>query len=102
IENAQAQGCAPPPQVAEPWAKTTLFAQGTLGRAGRPDPAFKLSDSRLQYALRLGDAIALGVVHPEAGQHLDNLRVLGELGNRLLTGEVPDLVDRAHHLAIDR
>src|SRR6185437_1286785 len=30
----QAQGSAPPPQVAEPRAKTTLFARGALGRAG--------------------------------------------------------------------
>ncbi|HUN71149.1 MAG TPA: 2Fe-2S iron-sulfur cluster-binding protein [Steroidobacteraceae bacterium] len=36
---AQAQGSAPPPQVAEPGAKTTLFAPGALGRAGGPDPA---------------------------------------------------------------
>ena len=35
----QAQGSAPPPQVAEPGAKTTLFAPGALGRAGGPDPA---------------------------------------------------------------
>jgi len=35
----QAQGSAPPPQVAEPGAKTTLFAPGALGRAGSPDPA---------------------------------------------------------------
>jgi len=30
----QAQGSAPPPQVAEPRAKTTLFDRGALGRAG--------------------------------------------------------------------
>jgi LPS-assembly lipoprotein len=30
----QAQACAPPPQVAEPRAKTTLFDRGALGRAG--------------------------------------------------------------------
>jgi LPS-assembly lipoprotein len=30
----QAQECAPPPQVAEPRAKTTLFDRGALGRAG--------------------------------------------------------------------
>jgi len=30
---SQAQGCAPPPQVAEASAKTTLFAEATLGRA---------------------------------------------------------------------
>jgi hypothetical protein len=27
----QAQGCAPPPQMAELWAKTTLFAQSRAG-----------------------------------------------------------------------
>ncbi|MGH8298716.1 MAG: 2Fe-2S iron-sulfur cluster-binding protein, partial [Steroidobacteraceae bacterium] len=37
----QAQGSAPPPQVAEPGAKTTLFAPGALGRAGCPDPALQ-------------------------------------------------------------
>jgi ring-1,2-phenylacetyl-CoA epoxidase subunit PaaE len=36
---SQAQGSAPPPQVAEPGAKTTLFAPGALVRAGSPDPA---------------------------------------------------------------
>jgi len=39
----QAQGSAPPPQVAEPGAKTTLsrfgVAPGAPGRAGSPDPA---------------------------------------------------------------
>jgi len=30
----QAQECAPPPQVAEPRAKTTLFDRGALGRPG--------------------------------------------------------------------
>ncbi len=35
----QAQGPAPPPQVAEPGAKTTLFVPGALGRAGSPEPA---------------------------------------------------------------
>jgi hypothetical protein len=38
--NSQAHGCAPPPQVAEASAKTTLFADATLGRARCPDPAF--------------------------------------------------------------
>jgi hypothetical protein len=35
----QAQGSAPPPQVAELWAKTTLFAQSSAGRGRSPDPA---------------------------------------------------------------
>ncbi len=39
VDVAQAQGGAPPPEVAEPGAKTTLFAPGALGRAGGPDPA---------------------------------------------------------------
>jgi hypothetical protein len=34
LRHIQAQGRAPPPQVAEPRAKTTLFARGALGRAG--------------------------------------------------------------------
>jgi hypothetical protein len=33
---SQAQGRAPPPQVAELRAKTTLFARGTLGQAWMP------------------------------------------------------------------
>jgi ring-1,2-phenylacetyl-CoA epoxidase subunit PaaE len=37
----QAQGSAPPQVVAEPEAKTTLFAPGALGRAGSPDPALQ-------------------------------------------------------------
>jgi tetratricopeptide (TPR) repeat protein len=47
----QAQGCAPPPQVAELPAKTTLFAGSTLGRAGCPDPAFHTKVGRLLMAL---------------------------------------------------
>ena len=39
----KAQGGAPPPQVAEPRAKTTLFAHGALGRARCPDPALQTS-----------------------------------------------------------
>jgi glycosyltransferase involved in cell wall biosynthesis len=35
----QAQGRAPPPQMAEPRANTTLFARGALDLAGDPDPA---------------------------------------------------------------
>src|SRR6185312_9240935 len=36
---AQAQGCAPPPQVVELWAKTALFAQSSAGPGRSPDPA---------------------------------------------------------------
>src|SRR6185312_8114972 len=32
-------GCAPPPQVAELWAKTTLFAESRAGPGRSPDPA---------------------------------------------------------------
>src|ERR1700722_6339538 len=56
----------------------------------------------LENALRLRDAVALRKVHADVAQHLDDLGVLGELSDGLLAGEVTDLVDRAHHLAIDR
>jgi hypothetical protein len=55
------------------------------------------------FSTRVGwDAVALRVVDADAGQHLDDLGVLGKLGDGLLAGQVPDLVDRAHHLAVDR
>src|SRR6516164_8966476 len=72
-------------------------ARRTTGRRGEPS-----GDRGLHHALRLRNAVALGVVDAEAGEHLDDLGVLGELGDGLLAGEMPDLVDRAHHLAIDR
>src|SRR4029077_15367905 len=50
----------------------------------------------------LRDAVALRVVDAEASEHLDDLGVLGEFRDGLLAGEVPDLVDRADHLAVDR
>src|SRR5215831_2374275 len=59
-------------------------------------------DRGLHHALRLRDTVALRVVDAEAGEHLDDLGVLGELRDGLLAGEMPDLVNRAHHLAIDR
>jgi ring-1,2-phenylacetyl-CoA epoxidase subunit PaaE len=39
-----AQGSAPPPQEAEPEAKSVVFASGALGRAGDPDPALQISE----------------------------------------------------------
>src|ERR1700724_4340043 len=59
-------------------------------------------DRGLQHARRLRDAVALRVIDAQTGEHLDDLGVLGKLGDGLLAGEVPDLVDRAHHLAVDR
>jgi hypothetical protein len=48
-KRAQAQGCAPPPEVAELREKTTLFARSTLGRAWMPGSSvFKLMDRRAQ------------------------------------------------------
>src|SRR5256885_2541085 len=70
--------------------------------ARRRAPPRASGDRGLHHALRLRDAVALRVVDPETGEHLDDLGVLGELGDGLLAGEVPDLVDRAHHLAVDR
>src|SRR5688572_20832280 len=61
-----------------------------------------LADRGALNPLRLRHAVTLGVVHAEAAQHLDDLRVLGPLGNGLLAGQVADLVDRADHLAVDR
>src|SRR5580658_10639689 len=61
-----------------------------------------LGDGGLQHALRLRDPVALRIIDTETGEHLDDLRVLGELGDSLLAGEMPDLVDRADHFAVDR
>src|SRR6516225_4034328 len=72
-------------------------ARRTTGRRGEPS-----GDRGLHHPLRLRDAVALRVVDAEAGEHLDDLGVLGEFRDGLLTGEVPDLVDRADHLAVDR
>jgi diguanylate cyclase (GGDEF)-like protein/PAS domain S-box-containing protein len=55
----------------------------------------------LEHALRLRNAVALRVVDAEAAQHVDDLDVLGEFGDGLLAGQMADLVDRAHHLAVD-
>src|SRR5690349_18714153 len=79
---------------------------GTTTRAASDRPRGSAGaasgDGGLEDALRLGDAVALRVIDAEAGEHLDDLGVLGKLGDRLLAGQVPDLVDRAHHLAVDR
>jgi len=37
----------------------------------------------------------------ETSEHVDDLDVFRELGDGLLAGQMTDLVDRAHHLAID-
>jgi polyhydroxybutyrate depolymerase len=55
----------------------------------------------LQHARRLRDAVALRVVDAEALQHVDDFLILGKFGDGLLAGEMADLVDRTHHLAID-
>src|SRR5215469_5527557 len=76
------------------------YSRGTAGRTTgrRGEPS---GDRGLHHALRLRDAVALRVVDAEAGEHLDDLGVLGKFCDGLLAGEMPDLVDRAHHLAID-
>jgi hypothetical protein len=43
--------------------------------------------------------VALRVVDAETGQHLDDLRVLSELGYRLLAGLVPNPVDLRDYVA---
>src|SRR6516162_9969272 len=77
------------------------YSRGATGRTTgrRREPS---GDRGLHHALRLRDAVALRVVDAEAGEHLDDLGVLGEFRDGLLAGEVPDLVDRADHLAVDR
>jgi hypothetical protein len=40
----------------------------------------------------------MGVIHPEAGQHLNDLSLLGKLRNGLFTLSRPSLVDRPYHL----
>ena len=57
---------------------------------------------RTQHARRLGHAVALRVVHAQAGQLLDDLSVLGKLRDGLLLGVMRDLVDGLHHLAVHR
>src|SRR5882672_10628045 len=57
---------------------------------------------RLEHPLWLRDSVALGVIDAYAGEHLDDLRVLGEFCDGLLAGQMADLVDRAHHLPVDR
>src|SRR5688572_2045261 len=74
-----------------------FFARTTTTRI-----AYALSDRRALNALRLRHPVALGIIDAETAQYLDDLRVLGPLRNRLLAGQVPDLVDRADHLAVDR
>src|SRR5689334_21589244 len=52
-------------------------------------------DGGFEDALGLGDAVALRVVDAETGEHMDDLGVFGEFADRLLAGQVADLVDRA-------
>src|SRR5688500_2674773 len=61
-----------------------------------------LADSGAMHPLRMRHAVTLGGGHPEAAHPLDDLRVLGPLGNGLLAGQVAARVDRADHLAVDR
>ena len=58
--------------------------------AGGRGAAVALRHGRLEDALRLGDPIPLRVVDSEAGEHLDDLGVLGEFGDGLLAGEVAE------------
>src|SRR5690349_4521054 len=67
----------------------------------RPPGIPRLTVDGLQHALRLGDAVTLRVIDAQRREHLDDLGVLGELGNGLLAREVTDFVDRTHHLAVD-
>ena len=53
-------------------------------------------------SFRLGNTVTLRVVDAHPPQHRDDLFVLGEFGNRLLAGQVANLVNRTHHFAIDR
>src|SRR6185437_9555829 len=72
------------------------------GRRSRRAPGgFSGAVGGLQHALRLRHAVSLRVVHAQALQHVDDLLILGELGDGLFAGQVPDLVDRAHHLPVD-
>src|SRR6185437_2101807 len=65
-------------------------------------PDWGLRHRRFEHPLRLRHAVALGEVDAQAGQHLDDLGVLGKLGDGLLAGEVADLIDGADHLPVDR
>src|SRR5262245_11421453 len=68
----------------------------------RPASRHSLCDRGPLHPLRLRYAVALRIVDAEPAQGLDDLGILGPLRERLLAGQVADLVDRAHHLAVDR
>src|SRR6185437_9586046 len=82
--------------------KVPLIAANGGRRHGTPEaPDWGLRHRRFEHPLRLRHAIALGEVDPQAGEHLDDLGVLGEFGDGLLAGEMADLVDGADHLPVD-
>src|SRR5216684_3975019 len=85
-----------------PYLRHRMSSDSSTRPGDRQLVTISSSDVRgLQHPLRLRHAIALRVVDPQALQHVDDLLVLRELGNGLLAGQMPDLVDRTHHLAVD-
>src|SRR3984957_19988096 len=79
------------------------MARRRLSRTLGPWPAAGRTGAvgSLQYPLRLRHAIALRVIDAQALQHVDDFLVFCELGDGLLAGQVADLIDRTHHLAVD-
>src|SRR5882757_1792395 len=76
--------------------------RGARDRDRRTRAPVGLGDVRgLEYALRLRDTIALSVVDTETAQHVDDFQILGKLRDRLFAGQMTDLVDGAHHFAVD-
>src|SRR5580658_7784190 len=87
------------------WGRSPSTCGRSICRCGwnspRSEPDLRSGPDGLQHALRLGDAIPLRVVNAQVAQHLDDLGILGELGDGQLAGQMSDLVDGAHHLAVD-
>src|SRR6185436_4852141 len=98
-------------QMRKYWAPVPRNSNGMLRVAAGAAAAIEASficpprnsgDCGALHLLRLRDSVALRVVDAEAAQDLDDLCILRPLGDGLLAGQVPDLVDRADHLAVDR
>src|SRR6202789_3726624 len=82
-------------------ASPSTYAPSICPCASSGSPQSSGGAGSLEDPLRLGDPVALGVIDPEALQHVDDLLIFGELGDGLLARQMPDFVDGAHHLAVD-
>ena len=71
------------------------------GSVAGPAGKLPLPVRDLEYAMRRADAIALCVIDAQATEHVDDLLVLGKLGDGLFAGKVADLINGADHFAVD-